>query len=111
MKLKKIIIFIFLFCFELSLLYITLLYSNLAQTDCWKTDLAKYMEKWMLNRFPNYISAEDAKAFCSYLKENIAFSYYDPNTGLIFYVYKNETQTTNLTLPFTSSTSTTTTIK
>lgn len=106
------ILIAFLLILEGFFFYVALLYSNLAQTDCWKTDLAKYMEKWMLNKFPNYISVEDAKIFCDYLKENISFYYYNPNTGQIFYVYKNGTQTTNLTIPFfTSSTSSTTTIK
>jgi hypothetical protein len=111
MNLKTILI-VFLLILEGIFFYITLLYFNLAQTDCWKTELAKYMEKWMLSKFPSYVSTEDAKAFCNHLREYIDFYYYDPNTGLIFYVYKNGTQTTNLTIPFfTSSTSTTTIIK
>jgi len=108
MKLKTILT-AFLLILEGILFYITLLYFNLAQTDCWKTEMVKYMERWMLNKFPSYISANDAKVFCNYLKENVVISYYNPNTGQIFYVYKNGTQTTNLTIPF--FTSSTTTIK
>jgi len=109
MSLKTILI-AFLFIFEGIFFYVTLLYFNLSQTDCWGNGLGKWMEKWMLNKFPNYISVNDAKNFCDYLKENIAFWYYNPLTGQLFYIYKNGTQTAN-PLPFTSTTSTTTTIK